>query len=273
MKLLPSGMKPVLQSCLPFAPWADPVARKLPGVRPAELADWIVTDDAFASQMRLRDDLIARRPQDVLRLDARARPAAEELRDMAVEALLAKPGYSRIGDVLHRPDGQDVDLAGDDVMATIGRLCQDDFCLLDLRGPEHVLCGAVLCFPASWTLAQKFLRPLIGIHEPVASYDPDIAKRVQRLFDAIRPDQVLWRANALLYAEADLYQPRVEGEGRPRPGRDAPFVRSERQSLRRLPKTGAVVFSIHTYVVRRESLTSAQEAALIEHLPGASLAP
>jgi len=31
----------------------------------------------------------------------------------------------------------------------------------------------------------------------------------------------------------------------------APYLRSERQSILRLPDTGAVVFSIHTYVVAR----------------------
>jgi hypothetical protein len=132
-----------------------------------------------------------------------------------------------------------------------------------------VLTAAVLCFPASWSLDQKFLRPLISIHQPVDSYSGDIARRVQRLFDAIRPDQVLWRANSLLYADPDLYQPRREGESRPRPGPAAPYVRSERQCLRRLPDSGAVVFSIHTWVVRRENLTAEQEAELHLHMPGA----
>jgi dimethylamine monooxygenase subunit A len=255
-------MTAVLQSHLPFAPWIDPVARKLPGMRPVDLADWIVVDDAFAAQMRLRDSLTAAQPDVVLRLDNGARPAAEELLTMLVDTLGQLPGFDVQADGLRRPDGITVRLERSDPMATIARLCQDDFCILEKQDAEHVLTAAALCFPASWSLAQKFLRPLIGIHTPVPSYDSGIAARVQRLFDAIRPGQVLCRANVFLYHDADLHQPRREGESRPRPGGAADFVRSERQCLRRLPTSGAVVFSIHTYVVRRKNLTGAQETAL-----------
>lgn len=251
-----------LQSSLPFAPWADPVSRKLPGVRPVDVADWIVTDDAYGAQMCERDRLIADARDVVVKMDETARPAALELLDMVLEAVLKLDGYRLSQDVLTRPDGVELPIDRDDPMAVIGRLCQDDFCILEQRGTEHLLTGAVLCFPASWSLDQKFMRPLIGIHRPVAAYDDDIARRVQRLFDAIRVDQVLWRANWLLYGDASLHQPRREGERRERPSQSAPFVRSERQCLRRLPVSGAVVFSIHTWVVRREDLTPAQEAEL-----------
>ncbi|MGB3148856.1 MAG: heme-dependent oxidative N-demethylase subunit alpha family protein, partial [Paracoccaceae bacterium] len=73
-------------------------------------------------------------------------------------------------------------------------------------------------------------------------------------------------ANSLLYVDPSLHQPRQEGESRPRQGLAAEFVRSERQCLRRLPETGAVIFSIHTYVVHRDNLTKAQEVSLQEHL-------
>jgi hypothetical protein len=260
--LIGMRMAPVLQSALDYAPWSDPVARKLPGIRPLGAADWLVIDDAYGGQMRLRDRLIAEKPDVVLRLDETARPAAEELLDLVVADLDGRAGYTLRGGVLHRPDGEGVALDRADVMTTLGRLCQDDFCILHKHGDEHVLTAAVLCFPASWSLDQKFLRPLIRIHVPVDRYDADIARRVQRLFDGVRPGQVLWRANALLYADPHLHQPRREGVQRVRPGHDAAYVRSERQCLRRLPESGAVVFSIHTIVVARENLTAPQEADL-----------
>jgi hypothetical protein len=39
-------------------------------------------------------------------------------------------------------------------------------------------------------------------------------------------------------------------------------VRVERQTLRRLPRTGAIVFAIHTYLVRAGSLDPDRFAAL-----------
>ena len=110
-----------------------------------------------------------------------------------------------------------VPLDPDQPLLTLGRLFQEDFCILEQTGPEHALTAAILCFPASWTLSQKLGRPMTEIHIPVESYTPDIARRVQRLFDAIRPDQPLWRANSLIYDDPTLHQPRLEGERRPRP--------------------------------------------------------
>ncbi|MGL5011180.1 MAG: heme-dependent oxidative N-demethylase subunit alpha family protein [Paracoccaceae bacterium] len=42
-------------------------------------------------------------------------------------------------------------------------------------------------------------------------------------------------------------------------------MRAERQALIRLPRSGAVLFSIHTYIIRREDLTPEQAAMLAEH--------
>jgi hypothetical protein len=156
-----------------------------------------------------------------------------------------------------------VPLDRDAPLLTLGRLVQEDLCLLEARGAEHVLTGAVLCFPASWTLSQKIGRPLAGIHVPVAGYAGDLARRVQRLFDAIRPEQPLMRFNALLYADPTLHQPRREEEVRTRPpASEKVFLRSERQCLLRLPVTGAVLFSIHTFVVRVADLTADQREGL-----------
>ena len=258
------GMDLVLQSHLPFAPWADPRTRRLPGTQPMEPGDWLRVDDAFAGQMALRAALIAQRHAQVHALDGGAVPAAVELLDRVLGEL---PGLGyRVGsDAVLRPDGVEVWIDRAAPLITLGHLCQNDFCLMEKRGAEHVLTGAILCFPASWTLAEKFLRPMAGIHAPVAVYDGDLARRVQRLFDAIRVEQPLWRANALHYEDAELFHPRSEAEPRRKPQGLGGFIRSERQGFVRLPVSGAVVFSIHTYLVRDESLTPAQVAALAAH--------
>jgi hypothetical protein len=121
---------------------------------------------------------------------------------------------------------------------------------MEKQGDAQVLTAAVLCFPASWTLSQKIGRPLVRIHAPVDSYDAQVAQRVQRLFDGVQPGRPLWRFNRLWYARADLHQPLPEGATRqkPEPGQQR-FFRCEKQAILRLPRTRAVLFSIHTYVV------------------------
>ncbi|MFP4274992.1 MAG: heme-dependent oxidative N-demethylase family protein [Paracoccaceae bacterium] len=241
-------MTAILQTALPFDPFAAP---RLPGIAPLDPADWLHVDEAFAAQMAARARLLAARRDAVLRLDPAARPVAEELLDMVLDHLAAAPDYTVTQDEVLRPDGVRVRLDRDDPLGTAGLLVQEDLCLMEKRGDEHVLTGAVLCFPASWRLDEKFMRPLLGIHRPVAEYDADLARRVQRLFDGVRPGRPLWRFNALWYEDPSLHQPKSEADRRAHVRGEAPYLRSERQCVVRLPRTGAAVFSIHTYVLPR----------------------
>lgn len=259
----PMQDQPILQDRLPHLPWIDPRTRRLPGILPVDGQDWLRIDEAYAPQMALRDRLIAGQPDVVHALLPEARPAAEELYAATLGWLRQAPGFHLTGTSVIRPDGISVPLDPTTPLLTLGRLVQEDLCLMELEGEEYVLTGGILCFPASWSLAQKLGRPLTGIHDPVPVYDADIAKRVARLFDAIRPEQPLWRMNYLTYDDFVLHQPRREGEKRPQPQGHV-FIRCERQCLLRLPETKAVVFTIHTYVVDASSVTPDELAALRE---------
>ncbi|WP_323041680.1 DUF3445 domain-containing protein [Gemmobacter sp.] len=248
-------MTPILQRHLPQMPWMQPATARLPGIQPVAPGDWLRRDEAFAGQMAERDRLIRDCPDAVHALLPAAAAAAQELLDLVLADLPALGHRVSAANVL-RPDGITVPLNRAAPLLTLGRLVQEDFCIHLPQGNEHALMGAILCFPASWTLAEKIGRPLTGIHTPVAAYDTSLAARVQRLFDAIRPGQPLWRANALLYEDPALHQPRHEGESRPKP-QARNYLRSERQCLVRLAKTGAVVFSIHTTVVHVDDVDPA----------------
>jgi hypothetical protein len=260
-------MAPFLHQTLPFAIWMDPRTNRLPGVLPLDGDDWLRVDEAFAGQMAERDRLIATLPERVHALLPQGEPAAAELYAAVLARLAARPGYAVGLGCVQRPDDISVPLDPEQPLLTLGRLVQEDLCLLEAGAEgEHLLTGAILCFPANWTLAQKIGRPLSAIHTPVPSYDDGITRRVQRMFDAIRPEQPLWRGNALLYDDPALFQPRLEGEHRPPPVHRS-YLRSERQCLLRLPETRAVVFTIHTYVLRRADLSPEAEAALLAAHP------
>lgn len=241
-------MNDILQTSLPY----DPKKQKpLPGISAFQIEDWLHVDEAFAGQMAERARLLADHRNSVLALDPGAFEAAQELLQMVLDLAY---GGARIR--VTRPDGVQVAIDHDDPLGTLGHLVQEDLCILQKSGNEHLLTGAVLCFPASWTLSEKFMRPLVGIHDTVAVYDDSIAKRVQRLFDGVQGGRPLWRFNALWYAEADLHQPKSIHDRRlPVDDATARYFRSERQCIFRLPKTRAVVFSIHTYVLSRSSIT------------------
>ena len=240
----------ILQDRMPEGQ-AEVAAARLPSVRPVR-GPWLFCDTAYGAQMALRRDLLATRSGQVHAQRPEGLAAARACLDLCLDAL--PPGFAREGDCVTCPDGVTVALDQDAPLASLGRMLQQDVCILEKQGDEHVLTGAVLCFPASWTLAQKIGRPLLRIHAPVADYDAGIAARVQRLFDGVQPGRPVWRANALRYDDPALFQPRTEDDPRPVGRPDAPYLRSERQTILRVPMPpgapGAVAFVIQTTVVR-----------------------
>ncbi len=233
-------MPTILQSALPEALQNQPA---LPGTKPCPPDGWLMVDDAYAAQMAYRAQLLQGQRSAVLYAPDSSLEPAQELLDEVV-GILPAFGFTVADETVTRPDGRSVAIDRDAPLLTLGHLVQEDLCILEKRGNEHVLTGAVLCFPASWRLADKVERPLIAIHKPVPEYDSNIAARVQRLFDGVQVGRPLWRFNRLRYANPDLHQP-----VRQDPDATRPYHRCERQCILRLPRTRAVIFTIHTFVV------------------------
>ncbi|MEL6769124.1 MAG: DUF3445 domain-containing protein [Pseudomonadota bacterium] len=271
-----AAMRAILIAPAPHLPFLEPRIAHPPGLMPLDPAAWLRTDADFAEQMAARDALIAARPAVVLALEKAGEAAAAELLDVVVAATGALPGYRVEGGAVRRPDGVTVPLDPSEPMRTIGRLTAYDFCILlpDPESGEYRLAGAALCFPARWSLAEKMGRPLTAIHAPVPDYDETLARRVNRVFQAIRPERRLWRINWLVYGDPVLHQPLLrERDEMPNSGKTwspgGPFyLRTERQTLRRLPETGAVVFGIKSSVTPVGALAPAEAAGLSAALGG-----
>ena len=257
------GMTVILHERLPLMPWMRPQTARLPGIQPVVGDAWLEVDEAYGAQMAERDRLIRDCRDLVHALPDTARPAAAELYLRVLDKLRGMAGFEVGQDSVRRPDGVVVALDASQPLLTLGRLVQEDLCLMQKRGDEHALTAAILCFPASWTLAEKLGRSMAAIHLPVQIYTPDLAKRVQRLFDAIRPEQPLWRMNFHIYEDGALFHPRPENYRHP-VARQGAFMRAERQTLLQLPQTGAVLFGIHTYQVLLESLPAEAVQALAD---------
>ena len=192
--------------------------------------------------MAYRDHLIATKPQDVL---AETRPEVfDELKAVILEEIAKDSGYHVTPSAITRPDGVTIPNPTD--MAELARLVQEDILIHERQTDEHVLTSGALCFPANWKFSDKRGRGLVAIHDPVPLYDARIAKGVQRMMDLLRADAPIWRANFVIYNTPELHQPH------PHPGQ-GDFMRVERQILRKLPKTNAVIFTLHTFVFKMDA--------------------
>ncbi len=252
-------MSAICQNYLPVAPWMSAHRRKLPGVEPVDLSDWLQIDEAYATQMQRRDELIAEIPDKVHRIMPHAVDAARELLDLVLKLT---PQLQVNDGQVTRPDGVVVALDYDQPLLTVGRLVQEDFLIHEKQQSGHVLVAGILCFPASWNLAEKFGTSIRDIHVPVPEFNTRIETAVERMFSVIRAEQPMKRHNALQYSDPELYHPERDSDTNRKQGG---YIRSERQTIVRLPKTDTVVFSVHTYQVRHEDLTPEQASGLLEY--------
>lgn len=250
----------ILQKTLPFAPWMQAHTTKLPGIQPIKLTEWLQVDEVYTEQLLEKQEILNNQFDQVHVMADECIPAAEELLNLIV-ILLPDLGFIVSGKKVQRPDGIEVLIDITKPLITLSKLLQEDFLIMTEQAGEHVLIGGCLCFPASWNLLEKFMKPLTFIHVPVPVYDESLAKRVERLLSSVKPETPLMRGNTLRYTNPTLFLPKRNSDPERKEIR-GDFIRSERQTLVRLPKTKAVVFSIHTYVIKEEDLTSSQKIGL-----------
>ena len=104
------------------------------------------------------------------------------------------------------------------------------------------------------------------MHAPVAQLNEQLGDPIARFLDRLTPDKSFWRLGWGVLDTDDLYQP-LDGTAAPRSGRitlDDLWVRVERETLRRFPRTGCVLFTIRTYL--RTVRDVAGDAQRIERL-------
>ena len=129
----------------------------------------------------------------------------------------------------------------------------DDLCLMEKRDGEWTLTAASLCAPTFFSAAEAVGKPLSGLHAPVPGFGDRLLSRVARIFDALAPDVIIERRNWTLLNSGELFLPdsapvraRIPALTPETAGAEL-HVRVERQTLRRLPQTGAVLFTIRVW--------------------------
>jgi hypothetical protein len=143
-------------------------------------------------------------------------------------------------------------------------------CLLTRGEGEaaYRLTGGAVAFPTDWRLEEKIGRPLAGVHEPIHGYREQLSAGVDNFMNGLAPHTVFGRANWFIVASDALrYLPNDPPQERfahvtPSNAGETLIVRSERQTLRRLPETGAIVFTIGVYLAPLGSLSDDNVARL-----------
>lgn len=148
----------------------------------------------------------------------------------------------------------------EDPMTTCARLIQDDLALMFEKpdGEYYLLAGAIL-LAGFWRLEDKFGMRLSEIHTSgdVPGFKTKLEKGMMNFFRRIRPEDPVLRNNYFIQVDDELAWSHSIGSedaavvswntAQKNKAIEHHYFRSERQSLRRLPRSGAVVFTIRTY--------------------------
>lgn len=145
------------------------------------------------------------------------------------------------------------------VQGGIGEAAQsvwEDLCLLtrERSSDPYRLTAAAVAFPTDWELADKIGLRLLDIHAPIHGYAAQLSPGVDHFMEHLKDDMIFGRSNWFVVASDMLrYLPEIDpaelfaGITADNAG-ERLYIRCERQTLRRLPESGAILFTIGIYV-------------------------
>ncbi|KAK9454283.1 hypothetical protein V1511DRAFT_422055 [Dipodascopsis uninucleata] len=244
------------------------------GIRSLNWDEWIELDSEFLKFHNRKVERLQERGDKLVKTAPEAFNAAVELLEELCNWLPERyPTLYRRTDV-----GIDNLITGEsfnikerplahDPMHIAALLVQDDLAIM-LPGDDgqYYLKAASILLAGFWRLSDKFGMPLSEIHTSgdVPQFREKLQLSMERFFVRLRAEKPVARNNYFLQTDDDLgWSHAIGSEDSDNIGWDTAeyatdgsklHFRSERQTLRRLPKSGGVVFTIRTYFVPLKEL-------------------
>ncbi|KAI1383049.1 mannosyl transferase [Hypoxylon trugodes] len=253
---------------LPYRPFRyGPKYNVTMGLRSIKHVDWIELDNHYPRFHADKARRIQERGSKCCRTAPEAYPAALELLEDLVDYLPARyPSLYKRTDVgiENLWSGEKLNIVErplkEDPMQMSARLVQDDLAIMIERPDSeyYLMAGAVL-LPGFWRLEDKYMMRLSDIHTSgdVPQYKEKLEKGMMNFFRRLRPDEMVARNNYFFQVDDNLgWSDSIGDEDAPDASWNTAeknralqhhYFRSERQTLRRLPRSGGVVFTIRTY--------------------------
>lgn len=223
----------------PHLPFLDGPAVMAPKLRPIDEGAWLLPDtEAEAWLEDKRGLMVSQRDQVFAQAGDWATDAAEEAAGLVLSAQSSAPREAAFFTPIER------------AASTVS----DDLCVMVPRDGQFVLGAASLCVPTFWSLNENIGKPLAGLHSLLPHGGTELSSRINRIFAGLQPGPVLERFNWTVQLGGERFTPSSEpmkralAELNEKDAASDLFLRVERQTIRKLPETGAVLFSIRICV-------------------------
>ena len=226
------------------------------GLHPLPIANWLAVDADFETFYQHKKLLGDSRRAKVYQALPSSAAAAKEFSEFLLAHLLSQHAadYSRNEETLtFSPAKIEFDVSARTLWDS-SLWIQEDICLMEELNGEYILSAASLCSPTNWHLEEKIGQSVDLIHDPVPGYEAELGERVNRLLKGLKSNKPVMRYNWSIQHNNELYwrdDSADEEEGF--------FWRVERQTLLRLPQTGAIVFGIRIFIHSFETMSKQGE--------------
>lgn len=264
------------------------------GIRSLDIQDWLLIEPSYLNMIDNKKKIVTNNHPDypadkdlarnTVFLTDEAVPAIREFYLTVVEYLCRKYPmiFEKGNDVVYnRITGDRIPLVADgkeeykQYLIYLARTIEEDFIILlkdssresEENGTEYYFKGGVFAFAAGFNPRDRFDTPLSFIHHPIPGYEQKLKLSMNRFFDKIEPGQFVTRNNFSVQTHNKLY---VDDNNKghnlgkdeiqePLDIKDLDFdkqvhYRSERQVLTKLSESGAVIFTIRTYLMPMSDL-------------------
>ena len=228
------------------------------GLRTIGEAEWLDVDGRRGDELAEKARLLTERHDEVFAALPGTEAAGAEALSLVEDWLARRHPAAR----LDRPTPPPTDAHP---LEAAARLVQEDLCLMAAHDGAIALVAAALCFPSHWRLTDKIGGSAAAIHGPVAHYERELRAKVDRFLERIPEGRIVLRRNWGVHDHETLFVPEHPP---PRPGITAAnagarlWLRSERQTLRHLPRSGAVLFTIRVQLAPLAALADRPELAV-----------
>lgn len=218
------------------------------GLAPLKAENFLQVDDELPRFRAEKRKLYDREFSNVCKAEAHTTDSQWEARDLLIQNLNTFHGSTfkfAEGRIHCLDDNTIVEDNLEMPLSSAALLIADDLVLMRRDENGWRLVAASLAFPSSWRLADKFGQPMRAIHGPVPMGHA-MATRIDRIFDGLQPTIPVFRGNWSLDETHDLRLDFGHGD-EPGPQQTPHWntvLRTEFQTLHKLPKSGDILFTI-----------------------------
>ncbi len=254
-----------------YYPHAGGKGRLRLGLSSIPISEWIQYEKDFKRRIEDKKRLIKENKKRVLNAFKESISAQHELLEHIVKFLQEHQQHLfRFKDrrIISLQDKQayQLDEFSECPLELITFLVPDDICVLKPNNEDYELIAASVCAPTWWELSEKMGKSLTSIHAPIFGLEEKIGRMIRHFLRNLHSNDCFQRANWFLLAKgdwcvfphqfdmySDMSEITVENI------ENKLFIRTERQTFRKLPKTEAIIFGIKIYispisVIRKEPL-------------------